>query len=440
MPKSNVFFIGTESEAAHHVRPLQDRLDVRLVEPAEAVRVAQPGDVAIFFSEHFDRFRECSRLLKMNSVALIYAVDGILEWRNAWENRADEPACPWTMRPALADKIACIGRHQARLLRDWGNGGKLEVIGLPRLDSLAAKNLCAPRSRSGEGPFRLLVMTAKWPGFTPGQIERTKTSLRDLRDWLKMASTNGGRSIEVTWRLTHGLAQELEVQNSLTEVSGNELSHVLSRVDAVISTPSTALLESMLCGLPTASLDYHQVPAYVQPAWTITHRDAIGSTVADLQNPPANRMYFQQKALADELECVGSATDRMCVLIRKMQDIATICLRDRRPMTFPDNLVPVQSAAAVDFPAAELFPEHAAFRESNSLHLQSELAHARREIGLLQAQIVQLRSELNQAHGIFDEIHRHPIAGPVVRLRQKLIDTLSQLSERKAKLESLEKP
>ncbi len=440
MPQSRVFYVGTAAEVAHHTQPLLGRIDVQIIDPGEAVRIAKPGDIAIFYSEHFDRFRECSSSLQSNSVATIYAIDGILEWRNAWANRADEPACPWTMRPALAHKVACIGLHQARILRDWGNADRVEVVGLPRLDRLVAyaKHLEKSHAKS-DSPFRLLVMTAKWPGFTPEQVARTLDSLRDLRDWLNNHPTIGGQPIEVIWRLTRGLEKELDVSNTLSESNGNELAELLTRVDAVVTTPSTAMLEAMLYGLPTATLDYHNVPSYVQPAWTIGNAGTIGPVLAELRNPSANRMHFQQLVLRDELECPGSATDRMAILVQKMQSIAAECLRDGRPLSFPSRLIPFEPSDETYLPAAELFPQHAAFRETDPLRLQAELAHARREIALLQAEIEQLRDELGQAHTIFDQINSHPIAGPVVRLRQKLIDKFGQLSQQKAKLESLDK-
>src|SRR5690606_39203009 len=96
----------------------------------------QPGDLAIFFSEHFDRFRTLCKKLKQQNIATIYAVDGILEWRNAWENRPEEIACPWTMRPCLADVVATIGWRQQSVLEAWGNRNCVP-IGMPRLDELS---------------------------------------------------------------------------------------------------------------------------------------------------------------------------------------------------------------------------------------------------------------------------------------------------------------
>ncbi len=134
MSQASVFFVGQPGEVAHHAAPFQSRLNVQIVEPHEVLQKSSPGDLAIFYSEHFDRFRDACQRLKQQNVATLYMIDGILEWRNAWENRRDEVACPYTMRPVLAHKVACIGNSQARVLESWGNQGKTEVIGIPRLD------------------------------------------------------------------------------------------------------------------------------------------------------------------------------------------------------------------------------------------------------------------------------------------------------------------
>ena len=181
MQNPSIFFVGTHAEVAHHAASLMDRIPVRIVEPENVLNVANPGDLAIFFSEHFDRFRDACQQLKQHRVATLYLIDGILEWRNAWENRSDEPASPYAMRPVLSHKAACIGSAQARILNGWGNAGRTEIVGIPRLDALSeSKNV---RSQSQDSDtFRVLVMTAKTPGFNEEQIVRVKAKPQRLKD------------------------------------------------------------------------------------------------------------------------------------------------------------------------------------------------------------------------------------------------------------------
>ena len=102
MPPASIFFAGQPHEVAHHAAPFRDQLDVKVADADVVLQQAQRGDLVIFYSEHFERFRECCQQLKSRNVATIYMIDGILEWRNAWENKPDEIASPYAMRPALS--------------------------------------------------------------------------------------------------------------------------------------------------------------------------------------------------------------------------------------------------------------------------------------------------------------------------------------------------
>lgn len=413
---------GTEPEAGHHIRSLAERFAVKCCDPYEFPELASCGDLVIFYSEHFDRFRDAVTRSREKGVATLYLVDGILEWRNAWENRADEPACPWTMRPVLSDIAACIGASQARILAGWGNFGRVEVVGVPRFDALRAKYLegwCGPRSPSDT--FRLLVMTAKLPGFTPEQLEITRRSLIDLRDACP-SSLADGRTVDVSWRLTAGLADELGVKNQLSDLTGRELAELLPEFDAVISTPSTAGLEAMLAGRPLAWLDYHVAPQLVPAAWTIGRRSDVSQVIAELATPPEKRMQWQAQLLRDHLYLAEPASGRLISLVERMLELSAEAVRSGVKPDFSKGLLTPPLPLAVEFEHAEIYPAFHQFRERDLVVAQAEWAHARREVAHLQSELRQARSELAEAHSIFEEIHRHPIAGPIVRLRQRWME------------------
>lgn len=413
---------GTELEAGHHVRALCSRLAVSCHEPEELLRRAKPGDLVLFYSEHFDRFREACIELQRRSVATLYLLDGILEWRNAWENRLEEPACPWTMRPVLSDVAACIGHSQARVLAGWGNFGRLEVVGVPRFEQQRIRFINGEaKPRAADGRFRVLVMTAKCPGFTPSQVETTKRSLRELRDEFPKQLVDG-RTVELSWRLTAGLDAELGVANRLTDLSGRELAEILLDYDAVISTPSTAGLEAMLAGRPVAWLDYHGTPQLVPAAWTIGHAGDIPRVIAELAQPPASKLVWQNQLLSDHIYLAEPATERLAKLVQRMLEQAREAVESGKPISFPKSLLSPPQAIENCFEHGELYPAFKEFKERDLLVAQTEWAHARREVAYLQAELRQARSELAEAHAIFDEIQKHPIAGPIVRLRQRLID------------------
>ena len=427
MKQQSVFFVGTQAEMGHHVAPILNSelaKNYRLqILPADEVRDrAQAGDLAVFYSEHFDRFRNCCVELKKQRVATLYMIDGILEWRNAWNNRPDEPACPFTMRPVLSHKVACIGPSQARTLSSWGNQTKVEVVGVPRFDRIGWESISTKES----GEFRVLVMTAKCPGFTEAQIATTIESLSDLKTWFAANSELNGKRVVPIWRLTGNLADEVGVTNHLNDLTGTELIEALKNCDAVITSPSTAMLEAMLMNRPVALLDYHNAPKYVRAAWQINASNQIPKVINQLIAPSPARMQFQQLILQDSLLASGSAessaTKRMESLMARMLEASLEQVTSGvGELSFAANLLePCEGHSIWD--QASMFPNFSEFQNNDLIEVQAQLAHSRREIDYLNRELAQVRSELGEAHRIFAQIHQHPIAGPIVRARQKMLD------------------
>jgi hypothetical protein len=330
-----------------------------------------------------DEFNSQSTVLMLEAsrrgIPTLHMVDGIIEWRNCWENprsQTEHRGMPLFM-PVLADKIACIGRSQARILEALGNPGKCEVVGVPRFDRLLGRT---PRVR-GNGPFRLLIMTAKTPGFTDEQIAMASRSLVDLKSWIETYNGSGQFQIRPLWRVTAGLSENIGVPNELRDTSGADLATVLSDVDAVITTPSTTILESMLFDLPVAVLDYTNSPQFVAAAWSVTCREHLDQVVRELMCPPQSKRLYQRMLLRDHLECQTPATPRMVTLIREIlrlhQDRPAVELSTR----FPSRILADCSAEnsprgqTADFPL--LFPQHSVFAETDLLRLQAELGHVR---------------------------------------------------------------
>jgi hypothetical protein len=467
-PTQQIFYVGSQQEAGHHARPLQAHLNVEVAPPDDVLQRAKPGDLAIFFSEHFDRFRECCRQLKQRGCATLYAIDGILEWRNSWDNHADEPACPWTMRPVLAHKVACIGPAQRRILDAWGNEKKTEIVGLTRLDEIARQRFswpegamtvdhsCSPPGRTEDEQWRVLVATAKCPGFTPEQLGHVRQALAELKTWFDQHPVINARRVVPVWRLTAGLDHELGVKNKLADLSGVEMQKLLSQVDALVTTPSTTMLEGMLAGLPVALFEFNLCPIYVPAAWHMHAAHQIDPVLRELQSKPPAKMLWQEMLLRDQLamsgkthndadapdslpqtRCHESATDRMCALIQQMLEIADQQTASQRPLTFPARMLSdghlESNLPEESFSLSQLYASHDSFKKSDIIELQSELAHARREIEHRQRLLNQAKSELAQAHEILFSIEKHPLAGPVVRARKRILNFIAQYKRSSAK-------
>lgn len=444
-----VFYVGSHREVAHHAKPLQSWLDVEVMEPDEVVHVARPGDVAVFYSEHFDRFRSACFTLRQNQIATLYAIDGILEWRNAWDNRPDEIACPWTMRPCLAHVVATIGPRQTAILDSWGNTACVP-IGLPRLDDLGKAYSQSPAafangqttsssesaaSESHAPKFKVLVLTAKCPGFTAAQLETTFRSLVALREAVTQNPMIDGREIELVWRLTGGLDQRLGLEvngldpAAIPESSG--LAEVLAQVDAVIGTPSTALLEAMLLERPVATLDFHNVPIYVDTVFRISapeHVRPILEQLVRFSHSPPHRAW-QTFLLRENLLTDGQATQRLVQLLQWMQ---------------AESLAAQESGRALNLDVAEVLP-HLAYASSAPASIFGQLRNARirttsddptqvasREsddtfsLAQWQAYTEQLEREnrrlsqlVSEAHQVFDNLHGHPVWGTLLKSHER---------------------
>lgn len=319
-------------------------------------------------------------------IPTLVLADGILEYRNTWEHPGLVPGS--LFQPVLGHKIACIGRSQARFIESWGNPTQCEVVGVPRFDRYAGMRR---RGRPDGAPFRVLVMTAITPFFTDKQHELVRRSLLDLKSVFKRGLNVGGVTVEPVWRITKGLDKEIGVDSAVTDLSGRQLADVLQNVDAVITTPSTSMLEGMLLGIPVAAIDYCNVPAYVQPSWRIGAAEHIMPTLEELVSPPAPKMLFQDTTLHDALECRTPAAPRMLRLAERM--IASGL--EARPRGGPPDMSWSLDGGARAIPPAAigdrfdprmLYPGHAPFGERDLRGLQVEVSHLRQHAATLERQ------------------------------------------------------
>jgi len=348
--------------------------------------LANRPDIVLCVNDYHYDIVCCLDAARRQGIPSLTLQDGILEWRCQYQNPlfAAGGGAP-QHQPVVADKIACLGYQSARQIAAWGNAAKVEVTGMPRLDHLLTR---PPVARRQPGQ-RVLVMTAKNPGFTEDQRTVTLTSLHDLKQYLA-----GRPDIAVAWRVSKAVAQALGVTNQLQQVASAELAAQVDQADAVITTPSTAMLEAMLLGRPVAALDYHNVPRFVPTAWTISAREQIAPVIADLLAPPATKLAFQENCLADCLRTDGPAAPRVAAL---MEEMVAACRAQRwqgvRPVLPAHMVNGVAQAAVPALPAlAELYPNQPVFQATDVGGLQVRLARAENENR-------RLKTENSELHG-----------------------------------------
>jgi hypothetical protein len=373
-----------------HVRPVEACLGPRArfvyddaCDPERML--AHRPDVVVCVNDWPYDVTRCLDAARAARIPSLVVQDGILEWRCQYENPlfGAGGGAP-QHQPVLADRIACLGRQSARHIAAWGNEGKVQATGMPRLDYLLDRP-AVPRRRPGR---RIVVMTAKNPGFTPEQRDVTLRSLRDVKAHLDTLP-----GLEVVWRIGSGLVPALGVQNQFRELEGAELVTIIESADAVITTPSTVMLEAMLLDRPVAALDYHNVPRFVPTAWTISAPEHVPGVIAELLDPSPRKLAFQRDCLEDCLECDGPAAPRVAALICEMALAARGASAPLAPAGGELPPLPARPAASArQRPAArlaEMYPEQPLFAEANLPALQVRLARLQKENERLKGRVRQ---------------------------------------------------
>ncbi len=276
------------------------RVDARNLS-AEALVAAAP-DVLLLSREWTPEWRLAAAACGRAGIPVVYVMDGVLEWSYVWNNLSHIRPQGAMLQPLMADHLCAIGRHPARILATLGLGPRLHVVGLPRLDSY-------PRTRrieAGAAP-RVLIATARTAGHDPEQQLMARRALRDLKAYFDTVP-----AIQPVWRIAADLAEDIGVRPDISD----SFSAALEAASALITFPSTCVIEAMLKGVPVGQIEYRAVPLYVSAAWEIRSVEMIPSVVQELLHPPAEKIAWQNACLGDELEA-GNATERLVAVIEQ---------------------------------------------------------------------------------------------------------------------------
>lgn len=357
-----------------------------------------PDDAAIVITHMHYRWEEIAalrRIYESGQVPVLILADGILEYRNIWEHPDLADGC--IFQPVVGHKLATIGFGQTRAIESWGNVGKCETVGLPRLDSV--KEGSPIRT---EGAFRILIATATTPAFNQIQREAVVQSLAHLHKRLTTQPKVNGRDVEVVWRLTDGLDEEIGVDSKTEdELPRPALAEIIDGADAVIMTPSTMFLECALRKRPVAILDFHNTPHFVGAAWMINSPLHLNQTLIDLANPPAAKMMFQENVLRQQLRCDGSAADRMIELIATMVGEGQAAKEQGRAIEMPHRIISDEtcgfSPVVSSYDLQQQYPENTVFQNQDIERLQLEL-------NLAIARLDTAPSEANELGNFFDSM------------------------------------
>lgn len=363
--------------------------------------ILEKPDLVIVPDEHWCELGNIVASCKEKNILTLQLMDGILEWRRTWDytengHTIDGVVNPLN-QPVIAHKIACLGARDYLLLESWGNLGKCEIIGMPRLKHIIG--LRSDFSHLSLKKGRILVCTAKTPAFTEAQMAVTKKSLYDLKQYF-----DNRNDLEIIWRITGRLSEELGIKNTLNDLSGLEIHNIIKEVDAVITTPSTTLLEAMVLKTPVALLDYHNNPHYFQTVWCISAQDHIKSVVNELINPAINKLEYQDFLLQEQLYMYEDASKRLIKLIESMLKYK------ESPEKLPASLLENSIGTTLQLKGniGAYYPDLSWTDKLNKKELQVEIACARGTISELEKKVANLQRRLSMIpfYRLFQKIHK----------------------------------
>ncbi len=302
-------------------------------------------------------------------IPTLLVMDGALEWRNTWQHYSDPETALSAplLQPVLSHKVACMGQRQVEWISDFGNHGRCESVGLPRLDELASassKNTLRVKKN------RLLVASANTPGYDQMQWSVVEQSYRDLFNYLMP-------QYDVVWRLCPRLDEVLGVRSDLSV----SVADTIQSADAVITGPSTLIIEAMLARVPVALLDYFDTPNYFAPGWQIRCKGHLGSVIPGLFDPEPERLFHQNIELQRQLRMDGPATPRLADLMRDMIRIGRDARSGGGQLAFPAQMVPPSEPIDQDSGSRDSrFLGIGQFQQRDERLLQIEIAHLRAEL------------------------------------------------------------
>lgn len=363
--------------------------------PSEIERVNP--DIIIGINEyHFD-MAKCYEVAKRLNIPTLTIQDGILEWRFMFENaiyNGNETGIPMH-HPVLADKYACIGPLMAHFISELGNSGKVEIVGMPKLEYLVSA-LSAKKKSSRK---KILILTSSKPWFNEDQFLIVKKSLLDLKEYFEQH-----REVEPIWRITKGLDKHIGVNSSYGSKNTYELAEQINQVDAVITTISTTIVEAMLLNKPVCTLDYFNTPLFIPTVWSIRSADQVESVVNSVLNASPQQLWMQNAYKDLIIYTDESAAKRTARLIELMIDFRI----NNSKKTFPNNLL---NSSMID-DGDKAMPNHIDFypnRKIFQLHevdfLKNCLIRAERENQIMRKEL-QKRSIGGLALGLYGKIVR----------------------------------
>lgn len=231
-------------------------------------------------------------IFKANSagVKTILFTDGIIEWENCHKNPYVLKSGLSLYSPVIHQVFACPGKFESSFFH------KNSIAFTPQ--KITPKKV--HHRMSGNDIKTILLTTANTPYFSEEERCRLKTIIREIT--IKCPH-------KLVLRVFDSTLIDFEEAKLLRNETSIPFEDVLNEVDAVISTPSSVILTSMLSGKPTGQIIYRDAPIFLQSGWMIHQSCDITQTLNSMASAEKERMSYQEKIISynypsEEIEAV----------------------------------------------------------------------------------------------------------------------------------------
>jgi hypothetical protein len=215
---------------------------------------------------------------KKNGIKTILMSDGIIDWANLFDNPKQKKYDIDLYHPIIHDYFFCLGEEEKDYFDFLGNNTEQYMLNriIPNKDKLDLPN-----------NEKFLITTANTAYFNDSERDHLEKILK------KVIKILDEMNINYIFRIfDEYLINNLDIQSENNYDEGN-FDSVLSKVDFVITTPSSITINAMYHDRPVAQLIYRDTPMFVQSGWNINMGNNIEQTINSLLKKDKNRINFQ---------------------------------------------------------------------------------------------------------------------------------------------------
>lgn len=213
--------------------------------------------------------------------------DGIIEWENCYSHRAVKKSKQRLFSVMFHDYIVCPGIFEGQFI----NERQINLSYLPKKVFPEVMN----SSRKKNSTKVVLVTTANTAYFNDGELIELARLINEILDYQKKSM----EKFEVKLRVfDEALLARLNMDGFENDIESS-FNELINDVDALITTPSTIVLTSMLNDIATCQLIYRNSPMFVQSGWMYHGSCDFEYVINGMLNRDAERLAYQRKVLKE---------------------------------------------------------------------------------------------------------------------------------------------